>query len=326
MARSKQEITPVQPFYPGRYAAIDVGSYSVQMLVADIDEDGVLNQVADCARTTRLAERFHLGNRLVRSARERTLEAVSELDCIARQLKSDCIAVVGTSVLRDAANTRELSALLRRECGLPIEVITGEQEADLTYQGNLYDRRLPGIDGERVVLNIGCASTELVRGIGETITNRASYKLGAFRLTEAFLKSDPVTSAECATVEMEIEQALYELEPLSTASALVGSGGTVVTLASVARSAGMISQSDVHGSVLTHARVTELVELLRSLPVQFRKRLAGLSADRAGVIFAGALILHQVMARLSASNLIISSNGVRHGCIYAIARRALIQR
>src|SRR5690349_13738577 len=107
------------------------------MLVADVDEEGVLTPVADGARTTRLSERYFVGSRLIRSARERTLEAVCDFTRIARRTGAEGIAAVGTSVLREATNGTEFQAQVRQECGLPIEVISGEQEAELAYNGNL---------------------------------------------------------------------------------------------------------------------------------------------------------------------------------------------
>jgi exopolyphosphatase/guanosine-5'-triphosphate,3'-diphosphate pyrophosphatase len=205
-------------------------------------------------------------------------------------------------------------------------VITGEQEAELAYNGNLYDRRLPASDGERVVLDIGGGSTEVVRGLGETIRSRVSYKLGAVRLTELYLKNDPPGVSEYAAVDAAIEQELAMVEPVAASSLVLGSGGTLYNLASVARAAGMIGSGELHGTVLPHTRVTELVELFRSLPVKFRRRVPGLEPERADVILAGAMILHQLMALLGSPSVIVTANGVRHGCIYAMAQRALLKR
>jgi exopolyphosphatase / guanosine-5'-triphosphate,3'-diphosphate pyrophosphatase len=319
-------VEPVERIHPGRYAAIDVGSNSVLLLVADVDDEGRLTPVAEGQRITRLSERYYTGNRLIRTARERTTEAICDFVRVARRAGAESIASVGTAVLRDAENGSEFRAQVRQECGLPIEVISGEQEAELAYLGNLYDRRLPATDGERMVLDIGGGSTEVVRGIGHSIIRRASYPLGAVRLTEQFLRSDPPAAAEIAAAETTIEQALADVEPLSPASLLLGSGGTLYNLASVARSAGMLRAGEIHGSVLPHTRVSELVDLFRSLPTRFRKRVPGLEPERADVIFGGAMILHQLMARLSAPGVVITCNGVRHGCVYAMARRPLLRK
>lgn len=316
----------MEPFQPGRYAAIDVGSNSVLLLVADVDEEGRLTPVAEGARNTRLSERYYVSHRLLRPARDRTASAICEFTRVARKTGAQGIAAVGTSVLREAANGDDFQSQVRQQCGLPIEVISGEQEAELAYQGNLHDRRLPGSDGERVVLDIGGGSTEVVRGLGGSIRERASYPLGAVRLTELFLKSDPPSIAEIAQAEACIEEQLSAVDPLAPHSLILASGGTMANLASVARAAGMIPSERLHGALLPHTRVAELVDLFRSLPQNFRRRVPGLDPERADVILAGAMILHQLMARLAVPHVVITENGVRHGCVYAMARRSLQHR
>ncbi len=313
----------MQAFFPARYAAIDVGSNSVLLLVADVDEEGRLTAVTEGQRITRLSERYYINNRLVRAARERTAEAISDFVRVARRSGAESIAAVGTSVLREAANGADFRQQVRQECGLPIEVISGEQEAELAYRGNLYDRRLPPTDGERVVVDIGGGSTEIVRGLGEQIIHRVSHPLGAVRITEMFLKQDPPAAAEIGLAETHIEGVLGAVEPLPPGSLLLGAGGTVYNLASVARAAGMISPNELQGAQLPHTRITELIDLFRTLPLKFRRRVPGLESERADVIVAGAMILHQVMAHLSAPSITVTANGVRHGCVYAMAQRAL---
>jgi len=313
-------------FYPGRYAAIDVGSNSVLLLVADVDEEGRLTPVAEGSRITRLSERYYVGSRLVRPARERTLEAIGDFTGLARRSGAENIAAVGTSVLREAGNGGEFRAQVREETGIPIEVISGEQEAELAYVGNLFDRRLPATDGERIVIDIGGGSSEVVRGIGHTILSRASYPLGAVRLTETCLKSDPPGIPEVDAADAYVEEQLSDVEPLRHGSLVLGSGGTLYNLASVARAAGLIRAGELHGAVMPHGRVSELIDLFRSLPVKFRKRVPGLEPERADIILGGAMILHQMMARLSAPSLVVTLNGVRHGCVYAMAQRALLHR
>jgi exopolyphosphatase/guanosine-5'-triphosphate,3'-diphosphate pyrophosphatase len=319
-------LKPEPRFSAGRYAAIDVGSNSVLGLVADVDEEGRLNPVADGAIVTRLGERFYAQKRLVRPARERTLAAITEFARVARQFGADCIGAVGTSVVREAGNAAEFLAEVWHECNLPLEVISGEQEAELAYSGNLHDRGLPGTDGERIVLDIGGGSTEVVRGFGPAIRGRASYALGAARLTELFLKGDPPSAGECAAAQTAIEEALSGIDPRPNGSLVLASGGTVCNLASIALSSGMSAGPNIHGLTLKHAQVNELVELLQSLPLKFRKRVPGLEPERADVIFGGALILHQLMARLSSASVVVSVNGVRHGCVYALSQRALQRR
>ncbi len=316
----------MEAFNPGRYAAIDVGSHSVLLLVADLDEEGRLTQVASAEELTRLSERFYSDRRLARPARDRTSAAIAAFAAVARRHEVAGLAAVGTSVLREAADAPEFLEQVRQECGVRIEVISGAREAELAYVGNRLDRALPPCDGERVVIDLGGGSTELVRGVGGEIRRRASYPIGAVRLTELYQRHDPPTAAEIHTTELAIEHALAEVLPAAVGSLVLASGGTVWTLAAVARSAGMIGPAELHGASLPHRAVAELIDLFRSLPLVFRRRVPGLTPERADIILTGAMILHQVMACLSVPAVLASGNGVRHGCIYTLARRTLSRR
>jgi exopolyphosphatase/guanosine-5'-triphosphate,3'-diphosphate pyrophosphatase len=316
----------VEVLNPGRYAAIDVGSHSVLLLVAEVDAPGRLTAVAEGERVTRLAERFGASGRLARAPRERTLDAIGEFARVARRAGADGISVVGTGVLRAAENAAEFIQQVRLECGLSLEVLSGEREAELAYRGNLHDQRLPGVDGERIVIDIGGASTEIVRGIGARIHRCSSYPVGALSLTEALLRSDPPTPAECAAAEARIEEHLADVEPMAVASVVLASGGTAVNLGRVAQAAGMIPPGELHGAAIPHARIVEIIELFRTLPVKFRRRVPGVDPERADVILAGGMLLHQAMAHLSAPTVRVTTNGVRHGCVFALAQSALLPR
>src|SRR5581483_4415484 len=124
--------------------------------------------------------------------------------------------------------------------------------------------------------------------------------------------------------ESAIEEALSLLEPAPADAVAIGTGGTLYNLGAVARAGGMISAAETHGAVLPHARVSELVDLLRSLPVKFRQRIPSLEPGRADVILAGAMILHQAMAALSVPQIRVSARGIRHGCVLMLAQRAQV--
>jgi exopolyphosphatase/guanosine-5'-triphosphate,3'-diphosphate pyrophosphatase len=309
--------------HPGRYAAIDIGTNSSLLLVADLEPDGSLRPVCERNRITRLGEKATMARVLAPGAMSRTLAAVAEYVDEVRRTGAQCTAIVGTAVLREAQNGAEFCQMVRARCGLPVEVITGGQEAELAWRAQQDD---PGLDlgsGPRAVLDIGGGSTELVHGAGEEIASRASYPLGAVRVTEQYLKHDPPAAADIDGAEQAIERILSPLEPLVGAPLLVGTGGTIANLGAVARAAGMIGAGETHGARLPHRCVAELVDLFRSLPIRFRQRVPNLEPARADVILGGAMILHQAMARLSAPEIVVSTRGIRHGCIFMMAERAL---
>jgi exopolyphosphatase/guanosine-5'-triphosphate,3'-diphosphate pyrophosphatase len=311
-------------YRPGRYAAVDVGTNSVLVLVADVDPDGGLTSIVEKAQITRLGQDIGATGQLAHSAVNRTLRAVSGYVVDARDAGATCMAIIGTAVLREAANGDSFSHLVHAACGLPVEVISGEQEAELAWLAQARDPALGDRSRPRVVLDIGGGSTEIVYGYASEITYRASFPLGAVRLTEAYLKSDPPSAAEFGAAENVIEQTLSPLEPADPDALAIGTGGTLYNLGAVARAGGMIAAPETHGAELPHTRVSELVDLLRSLPVRFRQRIPSLEPGRADVILAGAMILHQAMAALSRPRIRVSARGIRHGCVLALAQRARV--
>ncbi|MBI3911981.1 MAG: Ppx/GppA family phosphatase [Armatimonadetes bacterium] len=306
---------------PGRYAAIDVGTNSVLLLAADVSRCGGLRPVLERAAITRLGEGLGRQPHLQRAAMERTLGTIRDFVRLSRSINVHAIAIVGTAVLRDAVNGPDFAQQVMAATGVPMEIISGAEEAELAFAGNRGDDRLPKPMGERVIVDIGGGSTEIVRGTVEGTYHRESYRTGAVCLTERYLASDPPSLAECEAAQQAIEAALGTPELLPPRAVLLGTGGTVLNLASMALAGGMISGPEVHGALLSHGCVAELLDLLRYMPVEFRRRCPGLEPARADIILAGAMILHQVMGLLSAPSLTVTANGIRHGCIYALARR-----
>lgn len=310
---------PNPVFRPGRYAAIDVGSHSTLLLIADLDSAGRLTPLLEAEEPTRLSEQFTTTQRLLRAARRRTLKAMAGFIDAAREEGATSISLVGTSVMREASNAPDFLQEVQLGCGIPLIVLSGEREAELAYLGNLFDRSLPATEGERVLLDIGGGSTELVRGFEGNLHSAESYAIGAVRLTEQHLQGDPPDLSQILAVEKVFDEALSGIAPLAPAGVVLGSGGTLLNLGRIALLGGMALGDDVHGISLSVKNVDELAELFRSLPQKFRRRVPGLDPERADVIFAGILILKRLLAQLQASNVVVTNNGVRHGCLYAAA-------
>src|SRR5262249_50592705 len=160
---------------PGRYAAIDVGTNSVLVLVADVDFHGTLAPVVEKSRITRLGENVLASKALSQPAMHRTLQTIVEYVAAARHAGAEHLAIVGTAVLRDAENAADFCRVVRVQCGLPVEVITGEQEAELAWRAQQAHPALRERPGPRVVLDIGGGSTEVVQGQGAELDSRASF-------------------------------------------------------------------------------------------------------------------------------------------------------
>jgi exopolyphosphatase/guanosine-5'-triphosphate,3'-diphosphate pyrophosphatase len=312
-------LPPNPVFRPGRYAAIDAGSHSTLLLVADVDAAGRLTPLMEAEEPTRLSERLYTTGRLLRAARQRTINAIAEFIDAAREEEALSISVFGTSVVREASNAPDFLQEIQLGCGLPLITLTGQREAELVYLGNLFDRSLQVTEGERVLLDIGGGSTEVVRGLGGDLRMAESFPIGAVRVTEEHLEGDPPDHTQIRAVERAFDEVLSTIEPLRPAGVVLGSGGTLLNLGRVALLGGIAVGDEVHGLSLTSRNVDELAELFRSLPLKFRRRVPGLNPERADVIFAGILILKRLLAELQASNVVVTNNGVRHGCVYAAA-------
>lgn len=312
-------LPPHPHFRPGRYAAIDVGSHSTLLLIADLDSTGRLTPVMEAEEPTRLAEQLAATGRLGRAARQRTLDAIAEFIDAAQDEEATSLSLFGTAAVREATNGPDFLQEVQLGCGIPLVPLSGSREAELAYLGNLFDRAIPVTEGERVLLDIGGGSTEVVRGVEGDVRSARCFPIGAVKLTEEYLQGDPPDHAQIRSAERTFEAAFEQVLPLGPGGVVLGSGGTLMNLGRIALLGGISVGDEVHGLSLTVKNVDELAELFRSLPLKFRRRVPGLDPERADVIFAGILILQRLLTQLQASNVVVTNNGVRHGCLYAAA-------
>lgn len=298
-----------------RYASLDVGSNTVKLTIAERDGAGRFTPIVDMARTTRLGERIH-DRRLGEAAIRRTLDALAEFRAMCEQHGVEALAAVGTSALRDAVNQEEF---VRRagEIGVPVEPISGDEEARLSFLAVRRDplwRECAGL----AVIDIGGGSTEIVLGDGASggPALRTSVNVGGVRLTESLLRGDPPTVAEMAAANAAVSEALQVLGPLPANYALVGVGGTLVNMASV--KLGLPSQEPerIHGTRLSADDVESQVALYAERTIAERKAIVGLDPQRADIILAGALILSHLLSRAAAESVHVSCRGLRWGVLY----------
>ena len=281
------------------YAAIDVGTNTLRLLIAETvgpDEFTVLHEEQ---QITRLGEGL-MPTRLLQDApRRRSLTVLRRFADTVRSFKAVEVAAVCTSAVREARNGEEFLAEAARETGLAIRVIDGREEARLTLLGVQHGLRL----GLRRVLavDIGGGSTEFILATGRVIEGVVSTGLGVVKLTEQYLVSDPPTFDERRKLEevvgARIERLRLELPGLEEAQ-LVGTAGTVTTLAAIDLALVTYDRRQVQGHRLSLARVREFLDRLAALPLRERRGVPGLEPGRADVILAGTVILVASMQRL----------------------------
>lgn len=299
-----------------RVAAIDVGTNTVLLLVAERDASGVLRAVQEEATITRLGEGVDKTRALKPEAVARTEACLVQYASILKRLSAERVAVVGTSAMRDAEGSAVLRERVRELFGVPAETISGDEEAALTFRGALSGLTLP--DGEVAVFDIGGGSTEVVVGAvrsgraGETRFLR-SFDVGSVRMTERHIENDPPTAEELTRARESVRAALAAVPKPLPGTPVVGIAGTVTTLAAISLRMHPYDGARVHGMRLSSATILKLTFELAALPLAERQKLPGLEPKRADVIVAGAIVVAEVMHALGAGEIIVSDRGVRWG-------------
>jgi exopolyphosphatase/guanosine-5'-triphosphate,3'-diphosphate pyrophosphatase len=305
-----------------RLAAIDCGTNTVLLLVADLERlpggGRRLCAVEDRQLIPRLGQGLDRSGVLAPEAMERAIAALQDQAERARALSAEHLVAVGTESLRAAGNGE---AFLARAAaaGVPIRVISGDEEARLSFRSVVESLPPPkggAGAGRRSVLDIGGGSTELIVG-GERPEAWRSVPIGSVRLTERLLHGDPPTDAERRALREEIDRALFTLPPPE--GALCGLAGTVTTLGAMHLGLRTYDSARVDGMRLGVAALRELVERLGRSSVAERRQLAGLDPRRADVIYAGGQILLQVAERAGVAELTVSDRGVRWGVLEELA-------
>jgi exopolyphosphatase/guanosine-5'-triphosphate,3'-diphosphate pyrophosphatase len=299
-----------------RFAAIDIGTNSVLLTVAE-QVGGTLRPILERAEITRLGEGTAASGQLSQDGIARTLAVLAEYAESARALGAERTATVATSAARDASNGAEFLEQARRTTGLELEIIAGSREAELSFQAAVADFGAPG--RALLVVDIGGGSTEFAFGTNGPPSFHASIDIGAVRLTERYVASDPPSAWERAAVRDSIDRALEHLPPAPAGSELVALAGTATTLATLSLRLAAFDSARVHGAKLSRHQIHSLCERLWGMPLFERLALPGLQPGRADVIPVGAEILERIMGRFGFVTVTISDRGVRWGLLHRLA-------
>lgn len=296
-----------------RVAAIDVGTNSTRLLVAD--EQGPGFRSLDRRMTiTRLGQGVDQRRVLAPEALQRTLSVIADYAAICGEYGVERLRVTGTSAVRDAHNREEFFDGVRRLTGSEPELLSGEAEAAATFLGACAE--LPP-DESKLVVDIGGGSTEFV--VGTDAPDRLiSVDIGCVRMLEKFLLSDPPSSAELEAMRSYVDEVLArvrtELDP-PHGSRLIGVAGTVTQLAALKSGLEVYDPDVTHHAVLTHGDVRRLARRLSSLPFAQRQRVKALEAGRVDVIVPGAYILLYVMETFDAAEVLVSEKDILDGLV-----------
>lgn len=304
-----------------RLGAIDIGTNSVKLLVADVDPDGNLEIVHDESRTTGLGEGVSQTGMLSAAAIERTAYAVTEYAEHAKDLGAEATRAAGTAALRNTQNTNahEFLEVVRDSCGLEVRVLSAEQELELARGATLsaFEDANP-----LVVADIGGGSTEITVVIDGAIVEAQSYDAGARNMTEAFRDIKPFHPENTIGYEQAVWNRFHGLGTTdawvevrqSRSKVLVLQGGTAYCAARLA--AGDKSEN-LHGATFQSMVLPLMTQQVRSMPEADLKKLLHFDPDRAPVLYAGLMIADFICAACYAERFTFSEYSLRHGMVLA---------
>lgn len=309
------------PKAPAVLAAVDIGTNSVKLLVANVEPRHRIVPVRQDVVITRIGEGFGRNGRLLPAAMARTRRQLLSFARVARSLGALQVRAVATSVLRDAPNGPEFLADLRRRTGWRVDVISGRREALLGFLGAAHGMG----HGRRAVFDVGGGSAQISLGDAAGVDRARSLRLGAVRLTERFFSGHPICDDELARARAHISRSLSGVRPAAEMGTVVGIGGTVACLARLhcvlqGRPSGV---EDIQNLRITRTAIERLLHFLAGLSVMERRRLPTMEPGRADVIVAGACTVAGILDALEARSFRVSTHGIRFGLLVEMAAGAL---
>lgn len=284
---------------------VDIGTNSVRLLIAKI-QDGEIAEGRKYIRIIRLGEAVDSRGRIGEAAIRRCLEALGEFVRIAKAEGIETLHALATSALRDAQNREEVLRRIQSTWPIEVEIVDGEKEAEMGFRGVLSSL---DFDGACLMIDIGGGSTEFVVGDKEKILYRKSLDIGAVRMTEQFITSDPVDSKQARKlsehVQTMLRRGLSDM-PAVQEVLLIGIGGTITTLAAVKLHMNRYDREKIQMAKVSRDEVRALVATFETLPLDERKSIPGLAPERADIIFAGSVILERILTFFDHGEIIVS--------------------
>ena len=303
-----------------RLAAVDVGTNSTRLLVADVDGNRIVAEQAREMVITRLGKGVDRTRCLDPAALERTLDVLAGYAATCARLRVRATRVVATSATRDATNRGEFLDGVRRLFGVEAEVLSGAEEGATAYAGATHD--LLG-DERTLVVDIGGGSTELIIGNHDPEAT-LSIDVGCVRLMERHLHSDPPGAGEVAALRRDVQSHLGQvravLDPAS-ARRVVGVAGTITTVTAIALGLESYDPARIHHAVVTADQVTATAERLCAMTIAERAALPTMAKGREDVIAAGALVLDEICRTFGFARLIASEADILDGVLLGLHRR-----
>ena len=298
-----------------RFGAIDVGSNSIRLLVADWDPRAGITVVDEVKDQPRLGQGLATTGRLDDAAIDRALAALERMRDVAQRRGVNRLKAVATAAVREAENGEAFAHLVQTRLGIPLEIIDAETEARLSYRSVAHHFRLDQV--RTIVADIGGGSLELIGAVRGVLELTRSLPLGAVRLTELHLPGKKSTRKEVAALRKKVRRRLKRAGGWREwrGAQVVGSGGSFTNLGRIAAARRGLSVTAVHGTHVTTAEVEHLLEWLGSMTPEQRRQVPGLNPQRADIILAGLAVTAELIEKLDVPELIVSAYGLREGLL-----------
>ncbi len=306
---------------PPRLAAIDIGTNSMRLIVAEVESPATYATLDDERAQTRLGKGLYETGRISDESFERSLEALGKMKAIADGYEVDEMRVIATSAIREAENGDEFVRAAGDRYDIEVEVISAEEEAALAFRS--VQQHFPLDEGLTSVVDIGGGSMEVVLVAGSVIDEVHSLPLGAVRLTEEYVHSDPIRPDEWKALRKGIRREIRDHfgKPTFTTPTMIGSGGTFTALAAMAQYERYGEAGTTHGYVLSRADLVHILDRLKETPLKQRKQIGGLNPERADIILAGAAAVERLVKALGVQRIVVNERGIRDGVLLEMIGR-----
>ena len=304
-----------------KVAALDFGSNTFLLLICEIEKGRVSQVLVDEIEVVRLAQGMDEKKRFHPDALQRSCECLARFSKLIEQHRPEKILAVATSAARDAGNKQEFIDLVG-EFAIPLEIITGSREAELTYKGSIFDQ---DPKGNFAIIDVGGGSTEIIGKSQAGQVRGWSVDVGSVRLTERMLPRHPLLPEDLSRlrefVSGEFEKVKDKIPHSGTPLEVIAVAGTPVALAQIEQKIDFIEER-LHGYELKLEQISYWVDKLAGMSIEQRKQVPGMPAKRADIKVAGCAILEAALKALKKDRLFVSTKGVRYGVALMLAEEA----
>ena len=297
-------------------ASIDIGTNTIRLVIFQTELTGELIQLYQAMSITRLGEGMDTKKRLLDARMDETISKLIEFRKKCREFEPLTIRAVATSAVRESSNQQEFVRRAKREADVEVEVIPWEQEAGLMIKGVLW--KLPNTEKDILAFDIGGGSTEFILARDRKIISAFGTLLGSIRLTEKFISRHPIDVSEYKSLEVFLRRELREVKDKLSKflpELLLGTAGTVTTLAAIDENIYPYDSEKIHGKSITFRRIEEILENLKRKSLDERLAMKTIEKGREDLIIAGGALTLEIMRIFNCNLLTVSDYGLREGLV-----------